>query len=41
MIRSFMKLYSMDIGVDTSRMLTMQLTLANKRSDTGEAATVL
>ena len=36
MIRSFMKLYSMDIGVDTSRMLTMRLTLANKKYPTPE-----
>jgi predicted permease len=31
MIRSFMKLYSMDIGVDTSRMLTMRLTLPDRK----------
>ena len=36
MIRSFMKLYSMDIGVDTSRMLTMRLTLPEKRYPTPE-----
>ncbi len=31
MIRSFLKLYSMDVGVDTSRMLTMRMTLAEKK----------
>jgi len=31
MIRSFMKLYSMDIGVDTTRMLTMRLSLPDKK----------
>jgi len=36
MIRSFLKLYSMDIGVDTSRMLTMRLTLADKKYPTPE-----
>ena len=36
MIRSFMKLYSMDIGVDTSRMLTMRLALADKKYPTPE-----
>ena len=36
MIRSFMKLYSMDIGVDTSRMLTMRLTLPDKKYPTPE-----
>jgi predicted permease len=34
MIRSFMKLYSMDIGVDTSRMLTMRLALPEKKYPT-------
>jgi putative ABC transport system permease protein len=34
MIRSFMKLYSMDIGVDTSRMLTMRLSLPEKKYPT-------
>src|SRR5262249_17043627 len=34
MIRSFMKLYSMDIGVDTSRMLTMRLALADQKYPT-------
>ena len=39
MIRSFLKLYSMDIGVDISRMLTMRLTLAEQEvSDTRAAA---
>jgi predicted permease len=36
MIRSFMKLYSMDIGVDTSRMLTMRMTLPDKKYPTPE-----
>jgi predicted permease len=36
MIRSFMKLYSMDVGVDTSRMLTMRLTLPDKKYPTPE-----
>jgi len=36
MIRSFMKLYSMDIGVDTSRMLTMRLALPEKKYPTPE-----
>ncbi len=36
MVRSFMKLYTMDIGVDTSRMLTMRLTLAEKKYPTPE-----
>ncbi len=36
MIRSFMKLYSMDIGVDTSRMLTMRLMLPDKKYPTPE-----
>jgi len=36
MIRSFMKLYSMDIGVDTSRMLTMRLSLPDKKYPTPE-----
>ena len=36
MIRSFLKLYSMDIGVDISRMLTMRLTLAEKKYPTPE-----
>ena len=31
MIRSFMKLYSMEIGVDTSHMLTMRLALPDKK----------
>jgi putative ABC transport system permease protein len=34
MIRSFMKLYSMDIGVDTSRMLSMRLSLPDKKYPT-------
>ena len=36
MIRSFMKLYALDIGVDTSRMLTMRLSLADKKYPTPE-----
>jgi predicted permease len=36
MIRSFMKLYSMDIGVDTSRMLTMRMSLPDKKYPTPE-----
>jgi len=36
MIRSFMKLYSMDIGVDTTRLLTMRLTLPDKKYPTPE-----
>jgi putative ABC transport system permease protein len=36
MIRSFMKLYALDIGVDTSRMLTMRLSLADKKYPTAE-----
>ena len=36
MIRSFMKLYAMDIGVDTSRMLTMRLSLPDKKYPTPE-----
>ncbi|MDP9324230.1 MAG: ABC transporter permease, partial [Acidobacteriota bacterium] len=36
MIRSFLKMYSMDIGVDTSRMLTMRLSLADKKYPTPE-----
>jgi putative ABC transport system permease protein len=31
MIRSFMKMYGLDIGVDTSHMLTMRLSLAEKK----------
>lgn len=34
MIRSFMKLYSMDIGVETNHMLTMRLVLADKKYPT-------
>jgi putative ABC transport system permease protein len=40
MIRSFLKLYSMDIGVDTSRMLTMRMTLAEKKYPTPEPRVV-
>jgi putative ABC transport system permease protein len=36
MIRSFWKLYALDIGVDTSRMLTMRLSLAEKKYPTAE-----
>jgi putative ABC transport system permease protein len=36
MIRSFMKLYSMNIGVDTTRMLTMRLGLPEKKYPTPE-----
>ena len=36
MIRSFMKLYSMEIGVDTSHMLTMRLALPDKKYPTPE-----
>jgi putative ABC transport system permease protein len=36
MIRSFMKLYSMDIGVDTTRMLTMRLALPDKKYPTAD-----
>ena len=36
MIRSFLKMYSMNIGVDTSRMLTMRLQLAEKKYPTPE-----
>ena len=36
MIRSFFKLYAMDVGVDTSRMLTMRLSLADKKYPTPE-----
>ena len=36
MIRSFLKMYSMDLGVDTSRMLTMRLSLADKKYPTPE-----
>jgi predicted permease len=36
MIRSFMKLYSMDIGVDTTRMLTMRLSLPDQKYPTPE-----
>jgi predicted permease len=36
MIRSFMKLYTLDIGVDTSRMLTMRLALPDKKYPTPE-----
>jgi putative ABC transport system permease protein len=36
MIRSFLKLYSMDIGVDIDRMLTMRMTLADKKYPTPE-----
>jgi predicted permease len=36
MIRSFMKLYAIDIGVDTSRMLTMRLSLPDKKYPTPE-----
>jgi putative ABC transport system permease protein len=36
MIRSFLKLYSMDIGVDIDRMLTMRMTLADKKYKTPE-----
>jgi putative ABC transport system permease protein len=36
MIRSFMKMYGLDIGVDTSRMLTMRLSLAEKKYSTPE-----
>ena len=40
MIRSFLNLYSMDIGVDTSRMLTMRMTLAEKKYPTPEPRVV-
>lgn len=36
MIRSFLKLYSMDIGVDISRMLTMRMRLADKKYPTAD-----
>jgi predicted permease len=36
MIRSFLKLYALDIGVDTSRMLTMRLSLAEKKYPAAE-----
>jgi putative ABC transport system permease protein len=36
MIRSFLKLYALDIGVDTSHMLTMRLSLAEKKYPTPE-----
>jgi len=36
MIRSFMKLYVMNIGVDTSRMLTMRISLPDKKYPTPE-----
>jgi putative ABC transport system permease protein len=36
MIRSFLKLYSMDIGADISHMLTMRMTLADKKYPTPE-----
>lgn len=36
MIRSFMKLYAMDIGVDTTRMLSMRLALPDKKYPTAE-----
>src|SRR4051812_38833297 len=35
-IRSFMKMYGLDIGVDTSHMLTMRLSLADKKYPTPE-----
>jgi putative ABC transport system permease protein len=35
MIRSFLKLYSMDIGVDISHMLTMQMRLADQKYPRG------
>ena len=34
MLRSFLNMYSMDLGVDTSRMLTMRLQLADKKYPT-------
>ena len=36
MIRSFLKLYALDIGVDTGRMLTMRLSLAEQKYPTPE-----
>jgi predicted permease len=36
MIRSFMKLYALEVGVDTSRMLTMRLSLPEKKYSTPE-----
>jgi putative ABC transport system permease protein len=36
MIRSFLKLYAMDLGVDTSRMLTMRLELPAQKYGTAE-----
>ena len=36
MIRSFLKLYSMDIGVDTSHMLTMSVQLPNAKYSTSD-----
>jgi putative ABC transport system permease protein len=36
MIRSFMNMYGLDVGVDTSRMLTMRLSLAEKKYPTPE-----
>ena len=36
MIRSFMKLYALDVGIDTSRMLTMRLALPEKKYPTPE-----
>ena len=36
MLRSFLNMYSMDLGVDTSRMLTMRLQLADKKYPTPE-----
>ena len=38
MMRSFLTLYRQDLGIDTSRLLTMQLALPDARMrDTGRA----
>jgi putative ABC transport system permease protein len=36
MMRSFLALYRMDVGIDTSRLLTMRLALANEKYPTPE-----
>ena len=42
MVRSFLKLYAMDLGVDSQHMLTMRTTLSGAEvPDPGEAAAVL
>jgi predicted permease len=40
-MRSFLNLYTLDVGVETSHLLTMSLTLPNQSTDTGAAPDLL